>query len=51
MQERTAAGWRTFDSASIEWLPAGALILGARANPCLLERYEAVYLKRGKGSS
>ena len=22
MQERAAAGWRTFDSASIEWFPA-----------------------------
>ena len=22
MQERATAGWRTFDSASIEWFPA-----------------------------
>lgn len=28
MQERAAAGWRSFDSASIEWLPAGADLHG-----------------------
>ncbi|EHC51485.1 hypothetical protein LTSEGIV_1755 [Salmonella enterica subsp. enterica serovar Give str. S5-487] len=24
MQERTAANWRSFDSANIEWLPVAA---------------------------